>query len=303
MCLATAALSGCGGNSGSGTKAETQTQGGASAGAAMPQELTLGFVPSQEADKLADTAQPLADFLSKEIGIPVKSFTATTYVGLVEGMGSGKVDIGALAPLAYVLANDQSGAQVILKSSRRGAMTYHAMFIARADSGIKKVEDAKGKRVAFVDPASASGYLFPAAHLKNKNIDPEKYFGQTMYSGGHDKSVIAVYNGDVDMAAVFDDARAIVAKNAAYKDVNSKVVKVGQTEEIPNDTIAVRKGLDPVLTAKIKAAFLKYAQSPEGKKTLTDLYEIDGMTAATDKEYDVVRRTARLMGVGLSSLK
>jgi phosphonate transport system substrate-binding protein len=224
-------------------------------------------------------------------------------VGLIEAMGTGKVDIGSLPPLAYVLARDQNGAEVILKTSRNGSLTYHSMFVARADSGITSVEQAKGKRVAFTDPASAAGYLFPAAYLKEKGYDPENFFAQQIFAGGHDKAVIAVYNGDVDVAAVYDDARNKVEKVPAYKDVKQKVVKIGQTEEIPNDTISVRKGLSPELVAKIKAAFLKYAQSDEGKKTLMDVYEIDNLVEANDSDYDSVRRTAELMDVGLENPK
>ncbi|MBV9865226.1 MAG: phosphate/phosphite/phosphonate ABC transporter substrate-binding protein [Abitibacteriaceae bacterium] len=287
----------------SGCSNQGSTNGTAASGGGTPQQLVMGFVPSEQADKLADTAKPMADFVSKELNIPIKTFTATTYAGLVEAMGSGKVDIGALAPLAYVLAHDQNGAKVLLKSSRHNAVTYHSMFVARADSGIKSIDQAKGKKMAFVDPASASGYLFPAAYLKGKGYDPDKFFSQTIFSGGHDKSVISVYNGDVNVAAVYDDARDQVAKQDTYKDVKTKVVKIGQTQEIPNDTISVRKDLDSALADKIKAAFLKYAKSADGKKTLMDLYGIDGMAEAKDSDYDIVRQTAKTMGVELNSLK
>ena len=274
---------------------------GKNAGAETPKELVLGFVPSQEADKIADTAKPMADFLSQELGIPVRSFTATTYVGLVKAMGQGQVDIGALAPFSYVLASDQDAADVILKTSRKGGVTYHAMFVTRADSGIQSIEQARGKRMAWVDPASASGYLFPAAYLKGKGYDPEKFFSETIFAGSHDNAVRAVYNGDVDVASVYDDARNILQQT--IPDIKQKVVKIGQTEEIPNDTISVRKGLDPALVEKIKAGFLKYAQSEQGKKTLLDVYEIDGLAEAKDSDYDVVRQTARAMDVDLTKAK
>lgn len=287
----------CGTNDQADNKATNATS--TRAGAA-PEKLVLGFVPSLEADKIADTAKPMAAFISRELGIPVETFTSTNYVGLVEAMGSGKVDIGSLAPLAYVLANDQNGARILLKTSRKGALTYHAMFIARANSGITRIEQARGKRMAFVDPASASGYLFPAAYLKNLGYDPENFFSQTIFAGSHDNAVRAVYNGDVDVAVCYDDARNKLEKT--LRDVKQKVVKIGQSEEIPNDTISVRKDMDPVLAQRIKAAFLKYAKDDEGRKTLMELYEIDGLAEALDSDYDVVRRTAKAMDVGLGSL-
>lgn len=274
---------------------------GAPPSAAAPTKLVFGFVPSVEADKIAENAQPMADFLSKELGIKVETFTSTEYTGLIEAMGSGKVDIGSLPTLAYVLAKDKKAADILLKTSRRGKATYHSMFVARADSGITKIEDAKGKRMAWVDAASTSGYLFPVAYLKKEKIDPDHFFAQTTFAGSHDGAIRAVYNGDADVAAVYDDARNKVEKDAAFKDVKSKVVKIGQTDEIPNDTISVRAGLDPALVAKIKAALLKYRSTEEGKKVLMEVYEVDDLLDATDADYDPVREVAKSMNVPLEN--
>jgi phosphonate transport system substrate-binding protein len=288
------ALAGCTNQVGSGTSSGNSAP-------ANPKKLVLGFVPSTEADKIATDAQPMADFLSKELGVPVETFTSTGYTGLVEAMGSGKVDIGSLPPLGYVLAKDRNAAEVLLKTRRKGAITYHSMFIARADSGIKKIEDAKGKRMAFVDPASTSGFLFPAAYLKKHGIDYTTFFAQFVYVKSHDGAVRAVYNGDEDVAAVYDDARNKLLSDPSYKDVKTKVVKIGDAGEIPNDTISVRTGLDPALVARIKAALLKYANSPEGKKTLEQVYEVDGVVDAKDSDYDPVREVAKTMDVQLST--
>jgi phosphonate transport system substrate-binding protein len=270
-----------------------------------PKQLVMGFTPAAEASKVADNAKPLAAFLSKELGIPVTTFTSTDYSGLIEAMGSAKVDIGMLPPLAYVLASDQKAATVLLKVRRidkntgKPTLTYRAMFVARTDSGIKKIEDAKGKRMAFVDPSSTSGYLFPAAYLKKKGYDPETFFSQLIYAGSHDKAVQSVYNGDVDIAACYDDARNLLEK-AGIKDVKQKVSIVEYTGDIPNDTITVRGGLDPALAGKIKTAFKKYADSPEGKKVLFDLYEADGVVDALDSDYDPIREVAKSMDVNLT---
>lgn len=277
--------------------------GGDNKPGAPPTKLVFGFVPSVEADKIAENAQPMADFLTKELGMPVETYTTQDYAGLVEAMKSGQVDIGSLPPLAYVLAKDRGAAEVLVKTSRRGSPTYHAMFTARAGSGINKIEDAKGKRIAFVDPSSASGFLFPAAFLKKQGIEPDSFFSQTVFAGGHDAAIRAVYTGEVDVAATYDDARNKLEKLDAYKDVKTKVVSIGKTDEIPNDTISVRSGLPADLVAKIKAAFLKYKDTPEGKKTLDDVYEVDDLLDATDADYDPVRTVAQAMGVGLESFQ
>lgn len=301
--LLTAAIcfgaSGCTNKVGSGG---ASTAGGISDGPANPKKLVLGFVPSTEANKIAEDAKPMAEYLSKELGVPVETFTSTQYTGLIEAMGSGKVDIGSLPPLGYVLAKDRHAAEILLKTKRHGAITYHSMFIARADSGIKKIEDARGKRMAFVDPASTSGFLFPASYLKGRGLDYTTFFSNVVYAGSHDGAVRAVYNGDEDVAAVYDDARDKIQKEPAYADVKTKVVKIGDAGEIPNDTISVRPGLDPALVARIKAALIKYADSPEGKKTLKQVYDVDGVVDAKDSDYDPVRVVAKAMDVQISAI-
>jgi phosphonate transport system substrate-binding protein len=270
-----------------------------------PTKLVFGFIPSQEADTIADTAKPMADFVSKEIGIPIDTFTSTDYSGLVEAMGSGKVDIGSFGPFAYVLAKDQGAADVILKTSRKGTFTYPWMFVVRSDSGIKKIEDAKGKKIAFVDPTSTSGYLYPAYFLKKNSYEPDEFFKQVTFAGSHDTAIRSVYTGDVDVAAVYDDVRDKMTKSLA--DVKEKTAVIytskGTDNEIPNDAIAVRPALPEELKAKIKEALLKYAEDPEGKKVLDGVYGVDALADARDSEYDPVREVAKLMGVNMNMFK
>lgn len=74
--------------------------------------ITMGFVPMKDGDKLVESVEPLAEMLTKELGVKVEGFTAANYVGVVEGLGSGKVDFGLIPPFAYVLANQESDAKV-----------------------------------------------------------------------------------------------------------------------------------------------------------------------------------------------
>jgi phosphonate transport system substrate-binding protein len=286
------ALAGCPGSS------PSAPGGGAPA---KPEKLVFGFVPSAEADKIADSARPMAEFLSKELGMPVETFTSTGYSAMVAAMKTGKVDIGSLPPLAYVLAKDQgAAADVMLKTSRKGSPTYRCMFTVRADSGIKTLMDARGKRAVYTDQSSASGYLVPMAYLKKLNIVPEEHFSELRGVGAHDNAIRAVYDGDADIAMTYEDARNKLEKDPASKDVKTRVVPIAFTDPIPNDTISLRTGLDPELAAKIKAALLKYKDTPEGKKVLDDVYEIDNLIEAKDSDYDELRTIAKSMGVELT---
>ena len=221
-------------------------------------------------------------------------------------MGSGQVDVGWLAPFAYVLAHDKNNAQVILASVRQGSKTYRSQIIVRADSGINSIDQLRGKKFAFVDPASASGFLFPNAMLAKMGLDYKTFFSDTIFAGGHDKVVIAVYNKQVDGGATFGqnvdsgpptDARTLVTSTLA--DVLQVVKPIATTDPIPNDTVSVRNGLDASLVKLITDGLLYVQSTPDGKKALKDLYGIDGLSPAADGDYNVVRDAAKALNLDL----
>lgn len=265
------------------------------------QVLKMGFVPMKDGDTLIESVEPLTEMLSKELGIKVEGFTATNYVGVVEGLGSGQVDFGFIPPFAYVLANSESNAQVILTAiNKSGEAMYRSQFLVRKDSGIKNFADVKGHTVAFVDPSSTSGYLFPGAHLITEGIDIEKDI-QYVYSGGHDKSLQLLLNGDVDVATTFVDARERYEED--FPKAMEETELLGYTEFIPNISVTLRGDMDAELQGKIKDALLKIQASDEGKALLIELFNMYGFEEATDADYDVIRTTAKTMNVDLKEGK
>lgn len=261
------------------------------------QVLKMGFVPMKDGDTLIESVEPLTEMLSKELGIKVEGFTATNYVGVVEGLGSGQVDFGFIPPFAYVLANSESNAKVILTAiNKSGEARYRSQFLVRKDSEIKSFSDIKGKIVAFVDPSSTSGYLFPGAHLIKEGIDIEKDI-EYVYSGGHDKSLQLLLNGDVDVATTFVDSRERYAKE--FPTAMEETELLGYTDYIPNISVTLRGDMDPELQDKIKDALLKIQDSEEGKALLIELFNMYGFEEAEDADYDVIRTTAETMNVDL----
>jgi phosphonate transport system substrate-binding protein len=272
--------------------------------------LKMAFVPSANSSRILSSGQPLGEMLGKLTGYRFDVEVPTSYAAVIEAMGTGKVDIGWLAPFAYVLAHDKYGADVMLLVTRQNSRTYVSQIIAHADSGITKAEDLKGKKFAFVDSASASGYLYPSSFFKEKGFDPKTFFSEVVNAGGHDKVVVAVYNKQVDGGATFGksttdpaapltDARTLL--KSTLPDVLDKVKIVAETDAIPNDTVSVRKGLDKAVFDKVKTGLVQISKQEDGKKLIFDLYQIDGFADAVDGDFDPIRRKAQLMGVNIES--
>lgn len=260
-----------------------------------PDTLVMGFVPSQDSANIATTVEPLAEKLGEILGKKVQARTMTNYNALVEAMGTQKVHIGFIPAFGYVIANEDYGVEVILKSIRHGSSTYKAQYLVRADSGIETLADLEGKIWAYADPTSTSGFLFPASQLmsefdiENQEDLTSKFFSDAIAVGGHDNAAIAVYNGDADVATTFDDVRDNLEEE--YPDIKEKLVVLGYTDEIPNDTISVIKELDPELVDKIREAFLSFNDDEDMIGIMNDVYTWDAIDTAEHSEYEVVAET------------
>ena len=161
-------------------------------------------------------------------------------------------------------------------------------------------EDIKGKIVAFVDPSSTSGYLFPGAHLVNEGIDIEKDI-EYVYGGGHDKALQLLLNGDVDVATTFVDSRDRYKED--FPEAMEKTEILGYTDYIPNISVTVRGDMNEELQGKIKTALLNIAKTEEGSALLKELFNMYGFEEATDADYDIIRTTAEGMNVDLKDRK
>ncbi|MFD1359394.1 phosphate/phosphite/phosphonate ABC transporter substrate-binding protein [Fictibacillus halophilus] len=287
--LAGSVLAGC---------SSDENESGKSGEGYAPKELTVQFVPSQNADTLEAKAKPLEKLLKEELGIDVKVSVSTDYNTIIEAMKSKKVDVGFLPPTAYVLAKENNAAEVILQAQRYGVNeedgsptdelvdSYKSMIIVKADSDIKSLEDLKGKKVGFQNVTSSAGYVWPAVSMMDAGVDPMSDV-ETVTLKGHDQAVLAVINGDVDAAAVFEDARNIVVGD--YPTVFKDVRVLHRTEPIPNDTISVRSDMTDEWKKKIQEAFINIAKSEEGKQIVKDIYSHEGYAKSQDSNFDIVR--------------
>ena len=264
----------------------------------VPDELNVQFVPSQNADTLEAKAKPLEQLLGDKLGIPVSVSVSTDYNVIVEAMASKQVDVGFLPPTAYVQAKEKGAAEVLLQAQRKGVEDetgaekdelvdfYKAMIIVKKDSPIQSVADLKGKKIAYQNVTSSAGFVWPAAAIMDAGLDPLKDV-EPITVKGHDQGVLAVLNGDVDAAAIFQDARNIVKGD--YPTVFEETRVLTYTEPIPNDTIAIRPDMDPAWAEKIAQAFIEIGQDEAGHAIIKDIYSHEGYVKSQDSVFDIVR--------------
>jgi len=259
--------------------------------------IVMAFVPSTEAEKIVEGAGTLMQMLEDETGYRFKDYVATSYIAVVEALGKGHVQVAWLPTLAYVLAHERNGAEVVLKVVRHGRDTYYGLIITRVDSGIETLEDLKGETFAFVDAASASGHLYPRALLLKHGVDPDTDLERYVFAGGHDSAVLAVYKGNVAAGAIYDDAREKFSETIPEVFEQTKVI--GKTDPIPSDTVAIAADVPPEVAKAITEALLRLVHTEEGKQAMYEIYNVEDLVVAGDGDYDSVRDMATVLDLDL----
>ena len=268
-------------------------------------EILMGFNPAENVDVVEMNAKAFSKYYEERTGLSVKTFIATDYTALVEALRSGKVDFAWLAPFSFVKAEEIADAKVLLKSVRHGRASFFSAIIVRSDSNIKTVADLKGRTIAWVDPSSTSGHIFPKASIMSKyKVDPDDFFKRQVFAGSHDALVLAVLNGTVDAGATFSNDQK--GENGSWHlflktpEDKKKIRVVHVSDPITGDTVTTTNKFykeNRELVEKTKKILLEMKKTKEGKKILRDLYRIDSLVPAESKDYEAVRQAAKVLKI------
>jgi phosphonate transport system substrate-binding protein len=262
--------------------------------------LKMGLIPAEDQEEMMKRFGSTIAYLEKKLGIKVEPFMATDYSGVIEAMRSKKVDVAFFGPFSYVLAADVANAEAFAVGVRsNGKSTYQSIIVAHKDSGIKTLNDLRGKDFVFVDPASTSGNLFPRVMLKKAGIDPEKDFKSVTYAGGHDAVELAIKNRKVPAGADNDITYEKMVKEGLISPEENIII--AKSDPIPGSPIVYRKDLPEDLKQKIKQAFLNMHN--EDPQALSGYGEIIRYDEARDSDYNIIRETAKILNLDLKKMK
>lgn len=235
--------------------------------------------------------EPFFRHLAQSVGRPYELTVTTDWAGISVALSSGTVDAAWMGPWGYVLAHAEGGAEAIATVKYDGKPTYHAIMLARPDLPIVNwPADAKGRSISFADLGSTSGWLIPTHWFMTQKIDPKSFF-QYREGASHAANVTAVANGQVDLATDYDrNLRAMLDKGLVKPD---QVKIVWTSEPLPNDALAVRKGLDPALVKGLQQAAVTLSE--EQARTLMPPH-YTGWVAADHGSYAMIEAAGRAVG-------
>lgn len=257
--------------------------------------LTLAFIPQENPDKLLGDIQEITAWLSERVGAPVEGFVTFDHAAAVEALRNGDADISFMGALPFVMAEAEIGAEPLLSEVYRGAPTYRGRVFVRQDSGIATLADLRGRDIAFADPISESGYLFPLDEFVQAGLigdagDADSFFGEVYFAGGYQQAMQAMASGLVDAAAASQYADLLLTPQQ-----QAEVVWIAESEPIPSHVVIARPGLDAGIKERFTAAMLEL-NAPENRALLAFVYGPDGYVRADPTAFDGVRAIARRYG-------
>ena len=266
------------------------------AGAYAKETLKIAFIPQENPEKLLGDIDVITKWMGEQLGVPVQGFVTFDHAAAVEALRNGDADVSFMGALPFVLAESQMGAEALVSEVYRGYPSYAGRVFVRKDSGIETLADLKGRDIAFADPVSESGYLYPLDLFVEDGLftgtqGAVDFFGNSFFAGGYQQAMQAMANGLVDAAGASQYADMLLSPEQ-----QTEIKVIGESVQIPSHAIIAR----PDLAANMKAKFtdmMLTLNAPENRHLLAYLYGPDGYVVADTAAYDGVREMALKYGL------
>jgi phosphate/phosphite/phosphonate ABC transporter binding protein len=234
-------------------------------------------------------------------GLEIMVSETASYEALTRALLSGQVDFAWLPPIPLVALERRKGAVPLVSHHRDGSSHFHSVLVAHRASGMKKAVDVAGKKAAWVDPYSASGYVLPRIELAQLGIDPKTQFPAERFYHSHTGAVRAVLERKADFAGTWvgRDERGVIVRAPWIDMVGAEALRILQTfGVIPSDTIAARSSLAVGESEKVRHALLAIATTHPD--LVRDLFGVDEFRPWNAEGYEALHvRTTQASNDGL----
>ena len=262
-------------------------------------ELIIATVPDENATGVEKRYEPFIQYLSKQLGVPVKLRIANDYAAVIEGQIAGNIHIAKYGPASFARAL-MNGAKIdafAMEVNKDGTKGYYSVLYVKADSPYQKIEDLKGKNLGLVDPNSTSGNNVPRFEMNKMGIKPEEFFANVVYTGSHENAIIALQQGQVDAAFNWwNDENESMLRRMERKDMAKydDFRIIFKSDQIVNSPFAMLTTLPAELQTGIKDAFFSDRQERSGSLPGDDRRPAAAVGAHRQRRLSGHRRTEQV---------
>jgi phosphate/phosphite/phosphonate ABC transporter binding protein len=223
--------------------------------------IVLGFVPTDRLRARDARTRLFTHALEERLQVHVVERNVGTYDELEQAMTGGQIDLAWLPPLVFARLDQRAVATALATVVRPGDAYWSVLLTSRV-SGITEihVDQLRGRRIAWVDPLSASGHIVPRLALAARGIDPRLTFASEVFAGSHQEALLAALDGRVDVAATFarcdDQGRVVHGPWIEAGLPPDDVVLLALLGEVPPDLIAANRRLPQEMRDAIRDAMI-----------------------------------------------
>ncbi|HTM08924.1 MAG TPA: phosphate/phosphite/phosphonate ABC transporter substrate-binding protein [Verrucomicrobiae bacterium] len=255
-------------------------------------QLIFGRVQDDPVRAIQDR-QEFVDYIAKKLaplGISGGRISVFDKIHLLtQAVREGRVDFFHDSIVPVMVVAHATGAVPILRQWKYSEAEYESVIIVKKNSGIESLTDLRGKVIAFEEPHSTSASVLPRMLLEEKKLK----LVQLQSPGPVKPDVIGyVYSGDGNSHNFLITGKADAAATTLREidrlkpEIRDGLQVIAKSESVPRLLIAVRKDLDPRITAALKEIMLNMDQSAEGQGVLKrqqNTTKIDAIPQASHK--------------------
>ncbi|MBK7858544.1 MAG: phosphate/phosphite/phosphonate ABC transporter substrate-binding protein [Archangiaceae bacterium] len=260
------------------------------------EKLKVGLVPSLSPDRMKATRAALISYLAGNLGLPIEVVVGSDYGEMGRLMARGEVDLAEFPPFAFVRARRQSRVTPLVSAISSGSSTSGGYIVVREDSPRRTLDDLKGARLGFVDPASTSGYLYPMKLFKDHGIEPSTFFKSIEFIGSHDGVLLALLDGRIDVGATWQGSFGALRASRNVDPLSFRVI--AKMPRTPQDVWCARENLPPEVGQAVRQLLLQLSMRNRAERDILNAMRVNGYVAADLAAYAQVERIADELDAG-----
>lgn len=258
------------------------------------EKLVIGMIPVRDAAEMKQEFEPIRLYLEGRMGKSVEIVITENYIELINQMKQGAIDIGWYGAFSYIAAEREMELMPLVAEKRKNTgKFYQSLIITKKDSEIHSIQDLKGRKFAFVDAGSTSGFVIPYSLFVSRNIDYKTFFSEIHYSHMHEEVPFDILTGKVDAGTI---SSVWFKQMDQEKKINKEDFNIlWRSNNIPGLLFAAREDLDEETAEQFKRAmFSVHNEIPEQLHEFDQ--SIERYVHVDDAQYNSVRNTATILG-------
>lgn len=266
------------------------------------EEFLIGLIPEENIFRQIKRHRPLEEYLTEKLALKVRFTILSKYGDIIDRFVIRDMDGAFFGIFTAALAREKLGVEPLVRPMNADkSTTARGFIIVRKDSGIKTIAETADKKAVFVDRATATGYIFALALLRENGItNIERHFSEYYFAGSHDAVVHAVLDGKADVGAV--KSRILSELSANDPMIRNEIAVIARSGSLPDTTLCIRKDIPFAVKQKLKNTLLGMDKDAKGIEVLKKLGAIRFVEAKND-DFDAVIELSGRAGINIRDYK